>query len=396
MDKKMLEKADEILINVYSFWPVMFEKGDGCYLFDTDGRKYLDFGAAIAVNQLGYNHPVWTKALQEQIETLHLGLCYVVDPQRLGAAEELLASANGDFDQVFFCSTGAEAVEGALKTARKWSKETKSDDCTEVIYARNSFHGRTMGALSVNGQECYRKGFYPMLPGMHEAVFNDLASFEKHVSDKTSAIIIEPVQGEGGIVPGTDEFIRGLRQLCDKHDIALIFDEVQCGMGRTDKLHAYQNYGVVPDLICLAKGLGAGFPVGAYMGKRKYTSHITHGSHGSTYGGNPLACRAVRVVLNELGKPGFLQNVNETGQYLQGRLREVAAETGAFENIRGKGLMIAADYTKGKAKELVMKLLDAGLVALPCGNNALRFVPPLIIGRKEVDEAIEILGRTVA
>ncbi len=395
MEKSFLSKANDILINVYPYWPVMFERGDGFYLYDTEGRKYLDFGAGIAVNQLGHNHPAYTKAMQEQMGKLQLGLCYVVDPQRLAAAEEILASTNNDFDQVFFCSTGAEAVEGALKTARKWSIETKGNDCTEVIYARDSFHGRTMGALSVNGQECYRKGFEPLLSGMHEAIFNDLASFEKHASHKTSAIIVEPVQGEGGIIPAKPEFLKGLRQLCDRFDIALILDEVQCGIGRIGTLHAYQHYGVTPDLICLAKGLGAGFPVGAYMGKRKFTSHITHGSHGSTYGGNPLACCAIRVVLEELQKDGFLQKVNESGEYLREQLKILGEDTRAFENVRGLGLMIAADYTLGKSKELIMELLQNGLVALSCGENSLRFVPPLTITRKEVDEAIDILRNTI-
>ncbi len=395
MDSSFLNRANDLLVNVYSFWPVQFVKGEGCFLFDTGGRKYLDFGAGIAVNLLGYNHPVFTKTLQDQIAKLHLGLCYVADPVRIEAAQALLASGEGKFDQAFFCSTGAEAVEGALKTARKWAKETKRQDCTEIIYARDSFHGRTMGALSVIGQEAYRKDFEPLLPGTHEATFNDLASFEKHASGKTSAIIIEPVQGEGGIYPATGEFITGLRRLCDRFDIALIFDEVQSGMGRTGATFAWQHYGVAPDLICLAKGLGAGFPVGAFMGSRKFTSHITPGSHGSTYGGNPLACKAASVVLGQLSTPGFLRNVKETGEYLKNRLEQIGRETGSLENVRGLGLMIAADYTKGKAKDLAMRLLENGLVALTCGHNSLRLVPPLIIGRQEVDMAMEILGRTL-
>jgi acetylornithine/succinyldiaminopimelate/putrescine aminotransferase len=347
------------------------------------------------VNQLGYAHKAFKKALRKQLDKMHMGLCYSVDPQRLAAAEEILDASGNDFDQVFFCSTGAEAVEGALKTARKWSKETKGDDCTEVIYAKNSFHGRTMGALSVNGQDIYRKGFEPLLGGMHEAVFNELDSFAAHVTGKTSAIIIEPVQGEGGIHPATPEFIRGLRKLCDKHDIALIFDEVQCGMGRTGHLFAYQYYGVKPDLICLAKGLGAGFPVGAYMGTKKFTGHITHASHGSTYGGNPLACCAVRAVLKELNNEKFLQNVRDTGTYLQEKLSDIGTLTGEFENVRGRGLMIAADYKGGESKELVMKLLENGLITLACGDNSLRFVPPLIVTKKEVDKAMTILEKTL-
>lgn len=386
-----LDKANDILVNVYSFWPVQFERGEGVYLFDTDGKKYLDFGAGIAVNQLGYGHPVYVKSLQDQIAKLHMGLCYVADPVRVAAAEDLLASAEGDFDQVFFCSTGTEAVEAALKAARKWSLETKGSKAYEVVYARGSFHGRTMGALSVNGQNAYRNGFEPLLEGMHEAEFNHLESFVAKVNDNTSAIIVEPIQGEGGIVPATPDFLQGLRKLCDERDIALIFDEVQSGMGRTGSMYAYMQYSAKPDLIALAKGLGAGFPVAALMGARRFTEHLTPGSHGSTYGGNQLACTAVRSVLKELRKPGFLQDVLNNGAYLRDSLSKLGRETGAFDNVRGLGLMVAADYTGGDIKDLIKALLKNGLVALSCGRNALRLVPPLVIGRSHIDEAMEII-----
>lgn len=392
---EFIKKANDILINVYKFWPVMFERGEGCYLYDTQGKEYLDFAAGIAVNLLGYNHPVYVPAMQEQMAKLHMGLCYAPDFNRMEAAEELLSVSEGKFDQVFFCSTGAEAVEGALKAARKWAVETKGEDATEVIYAAESFHGRTMGALSVNGREEYREGFYPMVPGMKKAEFNNLDSFRAQVTKNSSAIIIEPVQGEGGIHPASPEFIKGIRHLCDEKNIALIFDEVQCGMGRTGTVHAWQQYGVAPDLISLAKGLGSGFPVGAFMGSKKFTSHITPGSHGSTYGGNPMACLAVKIVLKELQSPRFLQNVNDTGEYLKNCIGELADQTGAFENVRGLGMMIAADYRSGSAKDLVMKLLDKGLVILACGENSIRFVPPLIVGKAEVDKAIEIIRGVV-
>ncbi len=395
MPDDFLNHANDVLINVYPFWPVQFERGEGVYLYDTDGKKYLDFGAGIAVSMLGYRHPAYTKALHEQIDKMHMGLCYVADKQRVAAADALLESADGAFDQVFFCSTGAEAVEGVLKTARKWSTETKGPDAYEVVYARDSFHGRTMGALSVNGQGEYRKGFTPLLAGTHEAVFNDLESVAAKMNANTSAVIVEPVQGEGGIIPATKEFLQGLRALCDEYGAALIFDEVQCGMGRIGHVHAFQYYGVEPDLIALAKGLGAGFPVGAFMGKKELTKHITPGSHGSTYGGNPLACAAVRAVLNEVQNPDFPKNVRETGDYLRNRLNQLAEETGAFENVRGLGLMIAADYMGGDADILKKQLLKNGLIALSCGENALRFVPPLVIGKEHVDEALSIVSETV-
>lgn len=392
-DAEFLNRANEILINVYGFWPVQFAKGKGVYIYDTEGHKYLDFGAGIAVNNLGYNHPTYTKALKKQIEKLHMGLCYVADTQRIEAAETILAVS--EFDQVFFCSTGAEAVEGALKTARKWSTETKGPDAYEYIYVKNSFHGRTMGALSVNGQKQYKQGYEPLLPGTYEAEFNNIDSVRKLISRKTAAVIVEPVLGEGGIIPGTQEFLEGLRALCDQNDVALIFDEVQCGMGRIGTIFAYEHFNVVPDLICLAKGLGAGFPVGAFMGKKKFTSHITPGSHGSTYGGNPLACTAVTTVLKELLKPGFLENVDHVGKILKDGLEEIARETNMISNVRGLGMMLAADYNGGEVKPFIKMLLKNGLIALSCGDNAIRIVPPLILTEKQAKEGLVILKKTL-
>lgn len=392
-DTEFLTRANDILINVYGFWPVQFAKGKGVYLYDTEGHKYLDFGAGIAVNNLGYNHPAYTKNIKKQVEKLHMGLCYVADPARIEAAETILAVS--EFDQVFFCSTGTEAVEGALKTARKWSTETKGPECYEFIYVKNSFHGRTMGALSVNGQKQYKQGFEPLLPGTHEAEFNNLDSVRKLISRKTAAVIVEPVLGEGGIIAGTQEFLEGLRALCDQNDVALIFDEVQCGMGRIGTLFAYEHFNVVPDLICLAKGLGAGFPVGAYMGKRKFTSHITPGSHGSTYGGNPLACSVVTTVLKELLKPGFLENVDHVGKILKDGLEEIARETNMISNVRGLGMMLAADYNGGEVKPFIKALLKNGLIALSCGDNSLRLVPPLILTEKQAKEGMAIIKKTL-
>ncbi len=393
-DTQFLNRANEILINVYGFWPVQFAKGKGVYITDTEGKKYLDFGAGIAVNNLGYAHPTYTKTIKKQVETLHMGLCYVADEKRIEAAETILALS--EFDQVFFCSTGAEAVEGALKTARKWSIETKGPDAYEFIYVKNSFHGRTMGALSVNGQQQYRQGFEPFLPGTHEAEFNNLESVKKHISKNTAAIIVEPVMGEGGIIPASQEFIEGLRRLCDEHNVALIFDEVQCGMGRIGTIFAYEHFNVVPDLICLAKGLGAGFPVGAFMGKKKFTSHITPGSHGSTYGGNPLACSVVTTVLKELIKPGFLENVDKVGAVLKDGLESIARESNLISNVRGLGMMIAADYNGGPVKDFVKLLLKNGLIALSCGENSLRIVPPLILTEKQAKEGLSIIKKTLS
>ncbi len=392
-DTGFLDHANDILINVYGFWPVQFERGKGVYIYDTDKNKYLDFGSGIAVNMLGYAHPAYVKTIKKQVEKLHMGLCYVADERRIEAAETLLAVS--EFEQVFFCSTGAEAVEGALKTARKWAKETKDKDCYETIYVKNSFHGRTMGALSVIGQAHYREPYEPLLPGMHEAEFNNLESVRKLITKNTASIIVEPVMGEGGIIPATKEFLEGLRALCDEHDIALIFDEVQCGMGRTGTIFAYELYDVVPDLICLAKGLGAGFPVGAFMGMKKFTQHITAGTHGSTYGGNPLACAVVTTVVKEVLKPGFLENVDHVGTVLKEGLEQIARETNMISNVRGVGMMLAADYNGGPVKDFVKLLLKNGLIALSCGENALRLVPPLILTEKQAKEGLSILKKTL-
>lgn len=393
-DADFLDHANDILINVYKYWPVQFVRGKGVYLTDTSGKKYLDFGAGIAVSSLGHAHPKLTKAIARQSKNILLDLCYVANPARIKAAEDVLSRSA--FDQIYFCNSGAEAVEGALKTARKWAKETKGPDCTEVIYVKGSFHGRTMFALSVNGQEDYRKGFDPFIPGTHEAEFNNLDSFKKIVTarggDKIAAIILEPILGEGGILPATLDFLEGLRALCDTHDIALIFDEVQCGMGRTGMLHAYEQYGIAPDLITWAKGMGGGFPVGAFAGRRKYTSHITHGSHGGTYGGNPLACSVVSTVVREVSDKKFLKNVNETGKVLKEGLEDIARKTNRLSNVRGMGMMLAADYDGGNVKDLVKECLKAGLIVLSCGKNSLRIVPPLILTPREAKKGLAILA----
>lgn len=392
-----LDHANDVLLNVYQYWPVQFARGKGVYLYDTDGKKYLDFGAGIAVSSLGHAHPKLTKAIKKQAGELLLDLCYVANPARVKAATDMLAQS--DFDQIYFCNSGTEAVEGALKTARKWALEVKGPDCTEVIYMKGSFHGRTMFALSVNGQEDYRKGFAPFIPGTHEAVFNDLASVRHIINERSGAkiasIILEPVMGEGGIVAGTPDFIRGLRDLADAHNIALIFDEVQCGMGRTGKLHAYQHYNIVPDLITWAKGMGGGFPVGAFAGKRKFTAHMNHGNHGGTYGGNPLASRVVSTVLGEVSQPKFLDNVRATGQALKDGLEEIARKTNRLSNIRGLGTMIAADYDGGAVKDLMMACLGEGLIVLSCGKNSLRIVPPLTLTPKEAKKGLAILERVL-
>lgn len=392
-DTDFLSQANDVLINVYPFWPVQFTRGDGVYVYDNDDKAYLDFGAGIAVNALGYHYPGYDEVLIDQIKKIHMGLCYVANEERIAAAQAIVN--HSDMDQVFFCSTGAEAVEGCLKTARKWALETKGAQAYETIYAAESFHGRTMGALSVNGQDDLREGFEPLLNGAHRAIFNDISSIKKIIADrgadKIASIIIEPIQGEGGIIPATQEFLKELRQICDEHRIALIFDEVQCGMGRIGTLFAYQYYNIIPDLIAWAKGLGGGFPVGAYAGKKEFTAHITPGSHGSTYGGNPLACRIVSFMIEHVGEDKFLAQIRENGTYLAQEMKKLGLETGAWDDVRGLGLMLAADLKTGKAKDLIQKCLKQGLILLACGDNAIRLVPPLIITKNDIDQALTIL-----
>lgn len=392
-DSEFLARANEILINVYTFWPVQFAKAKGVYLTDTDGKKYLDFGSAIGVNSLGYSHPAYVKTIKKQVSKLHNSICYAADENKMEAAETLLAVSH--FDQVYFCNSGTEAVEGALKTALKWAIETKGPDAYEIIYVDKSFHGRSMGSLSVMGQKAYREGFGPLLPGTHAAEFNNLESVAALVNKNTCAIIVEPVMGEGGIIPATQEFLEGLRALCDEHDVALIFDEVQAGMGRTGTLFAYEQYGVIPDLITMAKGLGAGFPVGAYMGMKKFTQHITPGSHGGTYGGNPMASAIVTTVLKEMLKPAFLDNVNAVGKVLKDGLEDISKETNQISNVRGVGMMLAADYNGGNVKDLMKDLMKAGLIVLSCGENSLRVIPPLVLTEKQAREGLGIIRKAL-
>lgn len=393
MTSDFLEKANDILINVYPFWPLQFERGEGVYIYDRQDRKYLDFGTGIAVCSLGYNYPGYNDVIKEQFDRLHMGLCYVATQERLNAAQSLVD--HSDFDQVFFCSSGAEAVEGCLKTARKWAVETKGQEAYEIIYVDRAFHGRTMGALSVNGQNSLREGYEPLLPGTHRAEFNNLESVKRFMGPRTAAVIIEPVLGEGGIIPADKEFLFELRSLCDAQNVALIFDEVQCGIGRIGELFAYQHYGIIPDLAAWAKGLGGGYPVGAFMGRRKFTKHISHGSHGSTYGGAPPACRIVEFMVNEISKPDLLANVREMGEYLKKELEKLAHNSGAFSNVRGIGLMLAADYNRGDIKDFIKAALKNGLIVLACGKNSLRILPPLIITRQHVDEAMQKLRQTL-
>ncbi|HHU63956.1 MAG TPA: aspartate aminotransferase family protein [Clostridiales bacterium] len=369
--------------------PVAFERGQGIRLYDGEGNEYLDFVAGIAVNCLGYNHPVLTAALKEQVErVVHTSSLYYTKQQALAAK---LIAQNSCGDRVFFCNSGAEANEGAIKLARKYFKE-KGVDKYEIITLQNSFHGRTMATLAATGQEKYQLPYTPLPPGFKHVEFNNLAALEKAVSKHTCAIMLEVIQGEGGIFVLDTEYLRGVRKLCDSLDILLILDEVQTGIGRTGKLFGYQHFDIEPDIFTLGKGLGGGVPIGALVAKEKVASAFKPGDHGSTFGGNPLACTAACAVLETLLKPGFLENVQSTGKYFKERLQNLKDQFDFILDIRGLGLMLGLQLKDTiDGKKIVHKCLEQGLLINCAGNNTLRFVPPLIVTKSDVDVLIEKL-----
>lgn len=385
-------RAKDVLMPIYPLQDVMVSHGSGCYLFDTDGRQYLDFAAAIAVCALGHGHKAYIDAAKDQLDKVIMCQGTYVTQPRLDAAELLLK--NSCCDQVYFCNSGAEAMEAAFKLARKWAYETKGPHCNEVIAFYKGFHGRTMGAASLTYKRDSQPFYGPYVEGIHFAHFNDIDSVRALISNKTAAIVVEPVQGEGGILPMTPAFAKELRALCDEHDIALVFDEIQTGMGRLGTLFAHEYFGINPDIIALAKGLGAGFPVGAMIAKKKYSVHFDTGSHGTTYGGNPFATRMVHVTLQHIAQPDFLKHVRDMGDYLRAGLERIKRDSNTIQDIRGAGLMLGVDTVFDPAK-LLKSLLNNGLMATRAGDHTLRLTPPLIITTKEADECLEILDRTL-
>jgi predicted acetylornithine/succinylornithine family transaminase len=391
--RKIIDESFEYLVKTYSPQPVVMDHGQGCRTWDTDGKEYLDCAAGIAVASLGHNHPALVKTISEQAARLMAVQASYATKEKLKAAKLLVE--NSCFDLVYFSNSGTESVETALKCARKWAYEEKGESCNEIIAFRQSFHGRSLGSASVT-EKCHTQPFFgPYLPGVHFATFNDLASVKALVSDKTAAIILEPVQGEGGLIPAEEDFLKGLRQLCDDENICLIFDEVQAGFGRTGTLHAYENFGVEPDISTWAKGMGSGFPVGAVATKKKFGQALSVGTHGTTYGGNPLACAVVSCVMEEMLKPGFLENVNKVSGILFDGLHELKRSSNKITDIRGKGLMIGVD-TVFDIKNLLGALLKNGLMATQAGKETLRLVPPLVMSEDEAQEVLEIIGKTLS
>ena len=392
MANKWINEAEHALLHTYNRYPIVLERGEGAYLYDTDGKKYLDFAAGIAVCGLGYGHEAYTRALQEQVgKLLHTSNLYYSVPAA-EAAEKLVEATQ--MDRVFFTNSGTEAIEGALKAARKYAY-TEQSGRFEIIAMENSFHGRTMGALAVTGTESYRKPFEPVMGGVKFATYNDLDSVKALMSDKTCAVIMETLQGEGGIYPIDPSFLQGVRKLCDENDVLLILDEIQCGMGRTGSMFAWQDYGVKPDIMAMAKGIGGGVPVGAFaMTEKVAEKSLAPGDHGTTYGGNPLAGAAVSAVLDIFREEHILEHVKEVAPYLEQKLEELAASHTSVELRRGKGLMqgLVLNVPVG---EVIAKAQKEGLLVISAGGNVLRIVPPLVITKEQIDEMAEKLDKAL-
>ena len=394
---EQMNHAEESILHTYNRFPVMFDHGEGCYLYDTEGKKYLDFAAGIAVNALGYHYPGYDDALKSQIDKLtHISNLYYNEP--MSEAGEKLIKASG-LSKAFFTNSGTEAIEGALKAARKYSytKYGKEAGRFEIIAMNHSFHGRSMGALSVTGTEHYREPFEPLIGGVKFADFNDLESVKAQITDKTCAVITEVVQGEGGIYPAQKEFLEGLRALCDEKDIILIFDEIQCGMGRTGYYFAWQSYGVQPDVMTCAKALGCGVPVGAFvLGEKAAAASLVPGDHGTTYGGNPFVCAAVSKVFDNFEQDNILAHVQELTPYLEEKLDALVDKCPIVAARRGKGFMQGLVIEGTTVGSVVTKALANGLLVISAGSDVLRLVPPLVITKEHIDEMIEKLEKSLA
>lgn len=387
--KEYIEEAESALLHTYNRFQIVLDKGEGVHLYDVNGKEYLDFVAGIAVFALGYGNKEYNDALKDQIDKLIHTSNYYYNVPAVEAAKKL-KKASG-MDRVFFTNSGAEAIEGAIKTARKYAylKDGRTDH--EIIALEHSFHGRTMGALSVTGNQKYRDPFEPMIGNIRFAQMNDIDSVLSQVNDKTCAILLETVQGEGGLTPATKEFLAAIRKVCDEKDILLMLDEIQCGMGRTGTMFAWQRYGIKPDVMTCAKALGCGVPVGAFLMTEKVGQNsLTSGDHGTTYGGNPLACAAANKVLELYEKDGILDNVNRVAPYLEKKLLELMDRHACIKEHRGVGLMQGLLFEQ-PVGPIINRAVEKGLLLINAGANIIRFVPPLIITESHVDQMIAIL-----
>ena len=387
-----MKETNEALLHTYNQFPVVLDHGEGAYLYDTEGKKYLDFAAGYAVSSLGYGNQELNDALKAQIDKLfHTSNLYY--NTACGKAAEDLKRITG-MDRIFFTNSGGEAVEGTLKAARKYAYK-KGTGRYEFIAMRESFHGRSFGAVSVTGHDPYRAPFEPLVPGVSFAEYNDLDSVKALVTDKTCAIILEPLQGEGGINLATEEFMKGIRKLCDEEGILMICDEVQCGMGRTGTIMTYFQYDILPDIVCLAKGIGCGVPVGAFVANEKFAKAMEPGDHGSTYGGNPFVTAAVSTVFDILKKDSIVENCREVSEYLLEELDKVVEDYDCVVGHRGLGLMQGI-VLNVPAKKYVQALLDEGVIVVTAGEKVIRLLPPLVITKEHVDEFITKLRKVLA
>lgn len=407
-DEKMINRAEQVLYKTYNRFPVVFDHGKGVTLWDSEGQEYLDFGAGIAVMGLGYADEEYTQAVKAQLDKLtHISNLFYNEPS-ITAGEKLLKVSG--MDNVFFTNSGTEAVEGALKIAKRYHynklhetmgdgfdgcEEKEIDMTGEIIAMNHSFHGRSLGALSVTGNAHYQAPFAPLIPGIRFADFNDLDSVKSQITDKTCAIIMETIQGEGGIYPAEEAFLKGVRALCDEHDILLILDEIQCGMGRTGEMFAWQHYGVKPDVMTVAKALGNGVPIGAFLACGKAATAMVPGDHGTTYGGNPLVTAAAGAVLDIFEKRQITDHVKEVGAYLYEKLEELTKKYDIICGHRGRGLIQGLEFTVPAGPIVSKALLEEKLVLISAGSHIIRFVPPLIIQKSDVDEMAARLERVL-
>ena len=390
--KQIIEEAESNLIHTYNRYQIVLDKGDGVRLYDTDGKEYLDFGSGIAVFALGYNNKEYNDALKAQIDKLiHTSNYFYNEPA--AKAAKALTSASG-MDRVFFTNSGTEAVEGAIKLAKKYAYLKDGSTDHEIIAMEHSFHGRSMGALAVTGNKHYQEAFGPMIPGIRFAQFNNLDSVKELVNDKTCAVIFETIQGEGGVYPAKKEFIEGVRKLCDEKGILLILDEIQCGMGRSGSMFAFQQYGVKPDIVTSAKALGCGVPIGAFMATEQVAKALVPGDHGTTYGGNPLACAAAVEVFRLFDKLNVTDNVKNVGKYLETQLKSLVEKYDTVKAQRGMGLIQGIELTVNP-KDVIAKCLDNGLILFSAGTNVIRFVPPLVITSDDVDQMMVRLKKAL-
>ena len=387
MDFKEVEQIDsKYHFQIYGRLPILLKKGKGSHVWDSDGNEYIDVLGGIAVNSLGHCHPKLVDAIKKQAEQLiHCTNIYYIEPQ---AKLEKLLLDNCDMDRALFVNSGTEAVESAIKLARKWA--SKHEKGGGIITMDGSFHGRSLACVTATGQKKYRVGFDPLPSGFKTVPFNDLQAVEDAIDDSICAVMVEPVQGEGGIVAADKTYLKGVRDLCDKHNILLIFDEIQCGMARTGHLFTYQGYNVIPDMITIAKALGGGFPIGALLAKEEIANAFDKGDHGTTFGGNPLATAAAYASVSTLINENLAQKAQKTGSYLMNKLNEERKKTTHIKEVRGKGLMVGIVLDQ-KGKELVPEMMKHGVLANCTAENVIRFVPPLTISEKDLDTAVSVL-----